>query len=1209
MLWHRGCKRIKPILSFALAGSVAWGGNAAKAQIVPDGSLGAESSVVTPEVINNINSERITGGATRGNALFHSFQEFNIETGRAAYFSNPAGIENILNRVTGTNPSNILGILGVLGNANLFLINPNGIVFGPGASLDLRGSFLASTASSLMFDGFEFSVANPQAPSPMLQVNIPIGLRFRDNAAGPVQPITVNGGSLQVDSAKTLALVGGDLTLEGGSVTAQQGRIVLGSVAGESSVGVRSVPRGLALSYENVENFQDIRLSQRAAADASGEGGGDVRVRGQNISVTDGSQILADTLGAEAGGTLEVVATGSVEAIGRATDGNRQPSGLFARARGGDATGTGGTLTVTAPRLFVRDGARVTASSFFGGRGNAGSLEVNAAERVEVTGTGQAIGTETNPNLQESPSQISALTGGAGNAGNLDITTGQLILQGGGQVTASTFGTGNGGTLTVTASEQIEVIGRSPTGSEPSGILARVEEGATGNANNLTIETGRLSVSGGARVGTASLGQGNAGNLTIRATEIEAVGVIREADGTLNTDNPSQISALTTGIGNGGELTIETGQLTLTEGAQVNASTFGTGNGGSMTVAGVGDGGNLQVPATRVAAIGRAPNGSRQPSGLLARVEEGATGNARELTVISQQLSVQGGARVGTASLGQGNAGDLTIEASEFVEAIGDGTDATGQPNPSQISALTSGAGNGGNISIVTERLTTTDGSQINASTLGSGNSGSLDITAQQTIELSGRSADNSQPSGILARVEPGARGNATDVTVTTRRLRVRDGARVATASLGTGNAGKLTIEATEFVEASGEGTNPGGEPNPSQISALTAGTDGDGGDIEIKTQRVITTDGSQINASTSGSGNSGLINITGSEAIEINGRSADGSQPSGILARVESGAEGNARNITVTTRRLRVRDGARLAAASQGLGDAGTVTVNASELVEVSGGAEVSVRGLSEGEPGNLNILQGKPGIRLNQGSLSASSEEGTGGNIAVRGGDIVLRDRSEIFATGSKSGNPNLEGNLDLNGAILVLLQESRLGTDADLPRGGSNVTIAGLRARFVSPDSTIVAAGDLTIETDLEVGSPEIPQVQIVDPAGQISQNPCEQGEGSEFVVTGSGGLPPNPAEALNAPAVRVGLVEPAPFQAGFQAGASNDVSNANFEFGSFPERRERQTANAIIPARGWMVNDKGEVVLTAYDPKGTQPRRRWRNYPAFCSTDRE
>ena len=149
-------------VTFVISGSC---GNSVLAQITPDESLGTESSVVTPDVeIKGETADRIDGGATRESNLFHSFQEFNVREGQSVYFASPESIENIFTRVTGNNPSNILGTLGVDGAANLLLLNPNGILFGENSSLDLEGSFLGTTAESLIFrDGKEFSAVEPQS--------------------------------------------------------------------------------------------------------------------------------------------------------------------------------------------------------------------------------------------------------------------------------------------------------------------------------------------------------------------------------------------------------------------------------------------------------------------------------------------------------------------------------------------------------------------------------------------------------------------------------------------------------------------------------------------------------------------------------------------------------------------------------------------------------------------------------------------------------------------------------------------------------------------------------------------------------------------------------------------------------------------------------------------------------------------------------------
>jgi filamentous hemagglutinin family protein len=210
-----GCVAILGALSVGVSDRVL-------AQIVPDNTLGAEGSVVTPDVnIHGISSDRIDGGATRGANLFHSFQEFNVGEGRGAYFANPTGIENILTRVTGSNASNIFGRLGVLGEANLFLLNPNGIVFGPNASLDIQGSFVATTAERIQLgDSGYFSAAQPQTSS-LLSVS-PGALFFSEVANQPGS--IINRGNLSTGKHLTLSagnldlqgqlLSGGDLTLQ-----------------------------------------------------------------------------------------------------------------------------------------------------------------------------------------------------------------------------------------------------------------------------------------------------------------------------------------------------------------------------------------------------------------------------------------------------------------------------------------------------------------------------------------------------------------------------------------------------------------------------------------------------------------------------------------------------------------------------------------------------------------------------------------------------------------------------------------------------------------------------------------------------------------------------------------------------------------------------------------------------------------------------------
>ncbi|OLT63572.1 hypothetical protein BJP37_29995 [Moorena bouillonii PNG] len=185
------------------------------AQIIPDSTLGDENSQVTPnQTIRGAVADLIEGGAIRDSNLFHSFLEFNVGNGQRVYFANPDGITNILTRVTGSNLSQILGTLGVNGSANLFLLNPNGIGFGANSRLDVAGSFVASTADSAVFDnGFNFSASDPNAP-PLLTINIPTGLQYGSNPGS----VNVIGATLGIDTGQTMALLGGEVNLNGATV-------------------------------------------------------------------------------------------------------------------------------------------------------------------------------------------------------------------------------------------------------------------------------------------------------------------------------------------------------------------------------------------------------------------------------------------------------------------------------------------------------------------------------------------------------------------------------------------------------------------------------------------------------------------------------------------------------------------------------------------------------------------------------------------------------------------------------------------------------------------------------------------------------------------------------------------------------------------------------------------------------------------------------
>jgi filamentous hemagglutinin family protein len=513
-------------LGIAIGGAFSVWANCALAQITPDNTLPSNSRLTPSGSIN-----LIEGGTQSGSNLFHSFQQFSVPTGSTAHFNNALDIQNIISRVTGGAISNIDGLIRAEGKANLFLINPSGIVFGQNARLNVGGSFFASTASIIKFaDGFEFSATIAQN-TPLLTISVPIGLQFgvnpqrilvRGNGQGLRigAPIIDTQNALRVQPNQTLALVGGNVALEGATLKTAGGRIELGSV-GDNSLVSLTPNNGFSLNYSGVQNFKDIQLSQQAAVDASGSGSGNIQVVGRNIKLTDGSQIEASTLGSNPGGTLVVNAQDSVQLIGTSAN-SSSLSGLSARVFPG-ATGAAGDVIINTRQLLIQDGARISATTF--AAGNGGKLTVNA-DSVQVSGS-SAEGDESGLFAQTEPREIPnpipirqrvpSLTGAAG---DVMINTRELLVENGGQIQAATFGAGKGGDLTVNA-ESVQLTGIASNGRRlGSGLVTSTAEGTTGAAGNVTINTNQLLVGDGGRVVVRSRGTGNAGNLTVNARSI-----------------------------------------------------------------------------------------------------------------------------------------------------------------------------------------------------------------------------------------------------------------------------------------------------------------------------------------------------------------------------------------------------------------------------------------------------------------------------------------------------------------------------------------------------------------------------------------------------------------------------------------------------------------------------------------------------------------
>ena len=426
--------------------------NHASAQLIPDTTLGTGNNSIVDR-INNVRQDINQGTTTpRGTTLFHSFQEFNVNAGESVFFNAP-GITNIFTRVTGSNVSNIFGTLGVNGNANLFLINPNGIIFGQGARLDLNGSFTATTAENLILGpGLEFSAVNPQPVANNITINFPIGFGFGtiDPGINTGQIIVTGPGqnlqpqvlgqliagrntseSLAVNPGQNLNLIGGSINLNGGLIAAEGGRVTIAAV----ETGTVSLDIEGELNFGEVSSFGNIQLVNGSLIDVSSPasfpnlGSGSVEVRGSTIELLDNSVILSQNQNQESGGSIEVIATESLTAIG-VTDG-RLRSGIYSETV---SSGEGTSISIRSPSIFLENA--VITSNTYG------------------TGEGGAISISTN-NLDLSPeARISTLTTGTEAGGDISIDPlvgNNIQINGIDRIITESRGTGERGELSIEA--------------------------------------------------------------------------------------------------------------------------------------------------------------------------------------------------------------------------------------------------------------------------------------------------------------------------------------------------------------------------------------------------------------------------------------------------------------------------------------------------------------------------------------------------------------------------------------------------------------------------------------------------------------------------------------------------------------------------------------------------------------------------------------
>ena len=1044
--------------------------NPALAQIVPDNTLGDNPSFVKPNVeVKGLPADLIEGGATRGDNLFHSFSEFNVGDLQRVYFANPSGINNILSRVTGSNISKIFGTLGVDGAANLFLLNPNGIVFGPNASLDVAGSFVGSTANSIVFgNGTEFSATNPEEP-PLLSINITPGLQYGQN---PPQPI-VNAGNLAVGPGQNLTLVGGSV-ISTGDIQAPGGEINLVAVPTETLVqlgqagkvftlstsspsigsnsasvteffnslsddtGVTVTPDGQVTLTESgtivpLEPGTVIISGDLNAANLSpGQTGGKVTVLGDQVGLFDSASI--DVSGNSSGGealiggdfqgqgqlplatatyigpdttiNADAVTTGNGGLIVIWSNQSTRAYGTLT-ARGGAQSGNGGLIETSSPNFLDVTGVRVDASAV---NGNAGTWlldprNVTLGFADTSNGTFDSNSNIFTPTGDDAVVNIPDIEAQLNAGTNVTITTGTTGTQEG-NITADGFD--------INKTTEGEVTLSLEAANDIS--LKNVDINANSGLLNLVLEADSdNSGSGDVELMDGSIDTGGG------AVTITAAGAIALESFGINRNNNRSVQAP--------PITVISGESISLKNAGINSLTSGdNGNAGDVIV----QTGTLTLEES---GIGSRTNGN---------------GNAGQVEVSADSISLTTNAGISSnaclAESCQDNAGQ-TIEGNAGQVIINAGSIVI--ENMSVLDSDTEGKGNAGGISITADSL-----SIANQSGLGSrARKGSTGNGGPITINLSSLSLDNSE---IGSNVDGEEGGKAGDITIFADKISLNNSA-IDGDTNGRLDGGDITITVTDslflsgdsdiFANSSDENSDIRAEGNAGDIT-ITAGSvlfedqsglgsetrgksSGDGGTISITADSVVFRENSGLGTNTedNSTGDAGNINITaGSVLFENQG---------GIGSNTQGDSSGNAGNITIIAAdSIVLRNNFNISSNTQsnGNGDAGNITITTgSLLIENQSGFGSETRGNSSGDGGTITIEAGSVVFREQSGlgTNTRNNSTGNAGQITITAGSLLIENQSGLGSNTQDNSSGNA-GKITINADSLVFRNQSGLSTN---------------------------------------------------------------------------------------------------------------------------------------------------------------------------------
>ena len=710
-----------------------------------DGTLGSAGKLELPGPDYDIKAEH---GQQAGSKLFHSFQQFNLHKGESATFTGPDSVKNIVSRVTGGEVSWIDGRLAsAIPGADLYFMNPAGLMFGPNASLDLQGSFHATSADWLgLGENGRFHARNPE--DSIMSVAPVESFGFLTDSPAPIE---VTDSHLEVPPTKTLSLTGGNLILLNSrapiydeasqpefahQLLAPAGRIVLDA---EGALGLKNFgiatggPFGGRIDIRaNSLEMDDSQISSHTFGDQDGQS---IDIRTASLSMRD-SDIIANTYGPGRGSDIRLQVDENLMAkrsdrpigveFGTALRGSSHISTLTA---GPGDIGPGGDIHIRAGNIDLREAAEIRAHSFSQSKSGHISLQVGDTFRAE----GVIPLNPSTPDPLPLIGGVHACGFANGDSGDIDIVARNIMLDKGGEINASTIDA-DGGFVSVRA-DIIRLSNQGEPVGIPTGIISLTI--GSGEAGRIDVEARQVTLVNGGTISTTTALSGKANELNVRVSDTLTISGVAEGSyqilGLPEIPYPSNISSASTDMGaEGGQASnvhVAARHIVLENGGTIASLTYGG-----------GDAGDAEVIAETIDISGWQNNGLLYRSGInnSSSSPEAYAGQARNMEVSAKKIRIDDGGAI-NASAANAGGGNISIHAEDMIH-LSDQGDIT--------SSVRSGVGDGGNIGIENPQFTVLKTGRIIAQA-DAGEGGNIRLSTGQLVSSSDSLVSASSRLGI----------------------------------------------------------------------------------------------------------------------------------------------------------------------------------------------------------------------------------------------------------------------------------------------------------------------------------------------------------------------------------------------------------------------------------------------------------------------------